>query len=230
MNKQSKGVLKMTLTPLDIQHKEFTVKMKGYDKEQVNDFLDTITKSYEEVLRENKDLQKQLKFSEEKNQHFINLQDALNKSIVVAQDAADRLKENARKEAEIILFEAEKSADRLLHEAAGKATKINEETDIVRKESRNFKQKLQLLVESQLNLITNDEWNNLLNALPEGEVETPTLNEVLSNRTRVIDELIADSEDAAEFAMSDRRTPAADQEEDLSEGSIEAIEIPEQNK
>ncbi|CZQ94804.1 diviva protein [Trichococcus palustris] len=220
----------MTLTPLDIQHKEFTVKMKGYDKEQVNDFLDTITKSYEEVLRENKDLQKQLKFSEEKNQHFINLQDALNKSIVVAQDAADRLKENARKEAEIILFEAEKSADRLLHEAAGKATKINEETDIVRKESRNFKQKLQLLVESQLNLITNDEWNNLLNALPEGEVETPTLNEVLSNRTRVIDELIADSEDAAEFAMSDRRTPAADQEEDLSEGSIEAIEIPEQNK
>ena len=230
MNKQSKGVLKMTLTPLDIQHKEFAVKMKGYDKEQVNDFLDTITKSYEEVLRENKDLQKQLKFSEEKNQHFINLQDALNKSIVVAQDAADRLKENARKEAEIILFEAEKSADRLLHEAAGKATKINEETDIVRKESRNFKQKLQLLVESQLNLITNDEWNNLLNAMPEGEVETPTLNEVLSNRTRVIDELIADSEDAAEFAMSDRRASAADQEEDLSEGSIEAIEIPEKNK
>lgn len=229
MNKQSKGVLKMTLTPLDIQHKEFTVKMKGYDKEQVNDFLDTITKSYEEVLRENKDLQKQLKFSEEKNQHFINLQDALNKSIVVAQDAADRLKENARKEAEIILFEAEKSADRLLHEAAGKATKINEETDIVRKESRNFKQKLQLLVESQLNLLNNDEWNNLLNALPEGEVETPTLNEVLSNRTRVIDELIADSEDAAEFAMSDRSAPAAD-EENLSEGSIEAIEIPEKKK
>lgn len=220
----------MALTPLDIQHKEFPVKLKGYDKEQVNDFLDTITKSYEEVLRENKDLHKQLKFSEEKNQHFINLQDALNKSIVVAQDAADRLKENARKEAEIILFEAEKSADRLLHEAAGKATKINEETDVVRKESRNFKQKLQLLVESQLNLITNDEWNNLLNAMPEGEVETPTLNEVLSNRTKVIDQLIAESEDAAEFAVTERRASVEDEKENLSEGSIEAIEIPEENK
>lgn len=220
----------MALTPLDIQHKEFPVKLKGYDKEQVNDFLDTITKSYEEVLRDNKDLHKQLKFSEEKNQHFINLQDALNKSIVVAQDAADRLKENARKEAEIILFEAEKSADRLLHEAAGKATKINEETDIVRKESRNFKQKLQLLVESQLNLITNDEWNNLLNAMPEGEVETPTLNEVLSNRTKVIDQLIAESEDAAEFAVTERRASVEDEKENLSEGSIEAIEIPKENK
>jgi len=220
----------MALTPLDIQHKEFPVRLKGYDKEQVNDFLDTITKSYEEVLRENKDLQKNLKFSEEKNQHFINLQDALNKSIVVAQDAADRLKENARKEAEIILFEAEKSADRLLHEAAGKATKINEETDIVRKESRNFKQKLQLLVESQLNLITNDEWNNLLNAMPEGEVETPTLNEVLSNRTKVIDQLIAESEDAAEFAVTERKAPVEDEKDNLSEGSIEAIEIPKENK
>ena len=150
----------------------------------------------------------------------------MNKSIVVAQDAADRLKENARKEAEIILFEAEKSADRLLHEAAGKATKINEETDGVRKESRNFKQKLQLLVESQLNLIMNDEWNNLLNASPEGQVSTPTLNEVLSNRTRIIDELVANSE----FEVGGRLAEEASAEEKLAEVAVEAIEIPQENK
>lgn len=220
----------MSLTPLDIQHKEFPVKIKGYDKEQVNDFLDNVTKEFEEIIRQNKDLQKQLKFAEEKLQYFSNLQDALNKSIVVAQDAADRLKENARKEAEIILFEAEKSADHLLHEAAGKATKINEETDGVRKESRNFKQKLQLLVESQLNLIMNDEWNNLLNASPEGQVSTPTLNEVLSNRTRIIDELVANSDDAAEFEVGGRLAEEARAEEKLAEAALEAIEIPEENK
>ena len=53
----------MSLTPLDIQHKEFTVKIKGYDKEQVNDFLDNVTKEFEEVIKQNKDLQKQLKFA-----------------------------------------------------------------------------------------------------------------------------------------------------------------------
>ena len=48
----------MSLTPLDIQHKEFPVKIKGYDKEQVNDFLDNVTKEFEEIIRQNKDLQK----------------------------------------------------------------------------------------------------------------------------------------------------------------------------
>ena len=53
----------MSLTPLDIQHKEFPVKINGYDKEQVNDFLDNVTKEFEEVIKQNKDLQKQLKFA-----------------------------------------------------------------------------------------------------------------------------------------------------------------------
>ena len=44
----------MALTPLDIQHKEFTVKMKGYKKEQVDDFLQEIKSDYEKILKERK--------------------------------------------------------------------------------------------------------------------------------------------------------------------------------
>lgn len=39
----------MALTPLDIHNKEFNVKMRGYDQDQVNDFLDQIIKDYEAV-------------------------------------------------------------------------------------------------------------------------------------------------------------------------------------
>lgn len=208
----------MAITPLDIQHKEFSVKMKGYKKEQVDDFLQEIKLDYEKLLKENRELQKQLDFSEEKIEYFKNLQDTLNKSIVVAQDAADRLKENARKEAEIILFEAERSADNLLKEAAGKATKINQETDEVRKESRNFKQKLNLLVESQLNLIQNEEWSALLNASPEKELNIPTLNEVLMNRARKVEDLLEDS------GMNEGENILASEPEN-DENQSEAIEV-----
>lgn len=212
----------MSLTPLDIQHKEFESKFKGYSKDEVDDFLDLIKKSYEQVLKENKDLEKQVKFAEEKIEHFQNLQDALNKSIVVAQDAADRLKENARKEAEIILFEAEKSADRLLKEAAEKATQINQETDNVRRESRNFKQKLQVLVESQLNLIKNEEWELVLNTVPEKYVPTPTLDDVLNNRTRKVDDLMAET--------GFETTESSEKDEQSEEGQVEAIDISVENK
>ena len=47
----------MSLTPLDIQHKEFESKFKGYSKDEVDDFLDLIKKNYEQVLKENKDLE-----------------------------------------------------------------------------------------------------------------------------------------------------------------------------
>lgn len=212
----------MSLTPLDIQHKEFESKFKGYSKDEVDDFLDLIKKNYEQVLKENKDLEKQVKFAEEKIEHFQNLQDTLNKSIVVAQDAADRLKENARKEAEIILFEAEKSADRLLKEAAEKATQINHETDNVRRESRNFKQKLQVLVESQLNLIKNEEWELVLNTVPEKYVPTPTLDDVLNNRTRKVDDLMAET--------GFETTESSEKDEQSEEGQVEAIDISVENK
>ncbi|AZP05100.1 DivIVA domain-containing protein [Jeotgalibaca ciconiae] len=217
----------MALTPLDIQHKEFTPKFKGYDKDEVDDFLDLLKKDYEQIIKEHKDSEKQLRFAEEKIEHFQNLQDALNKSIVVAQDAADRLKENARKEAEIILFEAEKSADRLLKEAADKATQINQETDSVRRESRNFRQKLQLLVESQLNLIQNEEWDVLLNTAPEKEIKTPTLDEVLMNRSRKVDDLIEGTgfNDTVHIVTENEEL-----EEETEGGQVEAIDILVGNK
>lgn len=152
----------MVLTPLDIHNKEFRVKMRGYDQDEVNDYLDQIIKDYEMVLKENRELEKNLKFSEEKVTHYNNLQDALNKSIIVAQDAADRLKENSIKEAELIGLEAETNANRLLDEAVDKAKKIATETDELRKQSKIFKQRLQLMLESQLEMVKNEEWEDIL--------------------------------------------------------------------
>lgn len=46
----------MPLTPLDIHNKEFTRAFRGYDEDEVNEFLDQVIKDYEAVLREKKDL------------------------------------------------------------------------------------------------------------------------------------------------------------------------------
>ena len=124
----------MALTPMDIHNKEFSVKMRGYDQDQVNDYLDQIIKDYELLLKQKKETEKKLALVEEKLANYDQMQDSLNKSIIVAQDAADRLKENAEKEAEMITKEAENTAahvrqdaedhaDELLKEAAKKKKK-----------------------------------------------------------------------------------------------------------
>ncbi|SDQ52576.1 DivIVA domain-containing protein [Carnobacterium viridans] len=227
----------MVLTPLDIHNKEFPVKMRGYDQDQVNDYLDQIIKDYEMVLKEKRELEKNLQFSEEKVGHFNNLQDALNKSIIVAQDAADRLKENAAKEANIIRLEAEKNADRLLDEAVSKARKITTETDELKKQSRVFKQRLQIMIESQLEMVKNSEWDDLLRPAEEETLNIPTLKEILasvnqpeevvSSNVESNDETIGENNSEKLTVVSANEIENNDTQEQPSlEGTLPAIELP----
>ena len=178
----------MAITPNDIHNKDFSTKFKGFDPEEVNDFLEEVKTELETLIRDNKDLEKRVKFNEEKVEYFNAIQETLNKSIIVAQEAADRLKENARKDAEIIIFEAEKEAERLLKEAAEKATEINRETDLIKKETRIFRQRLQILTQTQLDMIKNEEWDLVLNTPTHIEVTPPSLDSIIKERVKKSEE------------------------------------------
>ncbi|WP_080146182.1 DivIVA domain-containing protein [Marinilactibacillus piezotolerans] len=220
----------MALTPMDIHNKEFSVKMRGYDQDQVNDYLDQIIKDYELLLKQKKETEKKLALVEEKLANYDQMQDSLNKSIIVAQDAADRLKENAEKEAEMITKEAENTAahvrqdaedhaDELLKEAVGKARKIEEETEALRKQSRIFRQRLQLMIESQLELVKKEEWDDLLQPPASEKVETNVINEVKTE---------LDERDETETADIPEESVNEDEPKEplYQEGMTPAVELP----
>ncbi|GKS81940.1 cell division initiation protein [Ligilactobacillus pabuli] len=163
----------MTLTPLDIHNKEFKVKLRGYDQDEVNDFLDQIIKDYEMTLQENERLNSSLEQSNEKLKYFNDLKDSLNQSIIVAQEAADKVKANSTREADIIQREAQKEgqdaidqanekARHIIDQASHKATQLALETDGLRKQARIFRQKLQVMMESQLEVVRGSEWDDIL--------------------------------------------------------------------
>ena len=193
----------MALTPMDIHNKDFPVKMRGYDQDEVNDYLDQIIKDYEILLKQKKETEKRLSFAEEKLENYDQMHDSLNKSIIVAQDAADRLKKNAEKEAEMITKEAnteaanlkhdaENHADELLKDAVSKARKIEEETEELRKQSRIFRQRLQLMIESQLELVKKEEWDDILQPPSTELIDIETIKEVkedLDNKEETQDEV-----------------------------------------
>ena len=100
----------MSLTPSEILHKEFNTKFRGYDSDEVNDFLDIIVVEFEKLTKSNNEMMTEIADMEDKLNYFKQLQDSLNNSIMVAQEAAERLKQNARKEAELILYEADRKS------------------------------------------------------------------------------------------------------------------------
>lgn len=214
---------------MDIHNKEFAVKMRGYDQDEVNDYLDQVIKEIEKITREKKELEKTLSFSEEKLTHYDNLQDSLNRSILVAQEAADRLKENTAKEAEVILREAENNADQLLRDAVEKARRIESETEELRQQSLVFRQRLQIMVESQLEMIKNSDWDDVLKSQKTEKVSIPTIKEVTEKLTE--DEKKLQLEEGSEVIKesNDEKNETAEssnKEKSYEEGSTPAVELP----
>jgi cell division initiation protein len=152
----------MPLTPLDIHNKEFNKGFRGYDEDEVNEFLDQVIKDYELVLREKKDLEERLSEMKDRLGHFNNIEETLNKSIVIAQEAGEEVKRNAQKEAKLIIKEAEKNADRIVNESLTKARKVALEIEDLKKQSKVFRTRFKMLVEAQLDLLNNDDWDHLL--------------------------------------------------------------------
>ncbi|MBU5594629.1 DivIVA domain-containing protein [Amphibacillus sp. MSJ-3] len=152
----------MPLTPLDIHNKEFTRGLRGYDQDEVNDFLDQVIKDFEIVIREKKELKRQVENLQEQLGHFTNIEETLNKSILIAQQTAEEIKGNATKESTLIVREAEKNADRIINEALEKSRRIEIEVEELKKQGKVFRTRLKMLVEAQLELVDNKDWDQLL--------------------------------------------------------------------
>ena len=148
----------MPLTPLDIHNKEFGRRLRGYDEDQVNEFLDQIIKDYEAMIRENKELQNRVAASQDKLGHFSNIEETLSKTIIVAQEAADELRGNAKKEAQLIIKEAEKNADRIINDALSKSRKVALEVEELKKQATIYRARFRALIETQMELLTQDGW------------------------------------------------------------------------
>ncbi|UTR15171.1 DivIVA domain-containing protein [Salipaludibacillus sp. LMS25] len=161
----------MPLTPLDIHNKEFARGFRGYDEDEVNEFLDQMIKDYEMVIREKQELYDRVQELEEKLEHFSNIEMTLNKSILVAQETAEDVKRNADKEAKLIIKESEKNADRIINEALAKSRKVALEIEELKKQASVYRTRFKMLLEAQLEMLGNEDWDDLAHSLNEQEEE-----------------------------------------------------------
>ena len=166
-----KEVAIVSLTPLDIHNKEFKRSLRGYDEDEVNEFLDQVIKDYELAIRETKELKEKVSQLDEKLGHFTNIEETLNKSILVAQETAEEVRGNATKESKLIIKEAEKNADRIINEALSKSRRISMDVEELKKQAKVFRTRLRMLVEAQLDMITTDDWEELFDTEMDEELE-----------------------------------------------------------
>jgi len=107
----------MKITPLDIQQMGFKVRLRGYDREEVQRFLEELAQTVESLNRDNAALREKLSLTERQLADLKKTETTLSNTLVAAQAITDDLKQAAQRDAELIMKEAELKAAELIREA-----------------------------------------------------------------------------------------------------------------
>lgn len=163
----------MALTSLEIKDKSFSTKFRGYNVEEVDEFLDIVVRDYEDLVRENHNKDARIKNLEERLTYFDEMKDSLSQSVLIAQDTAEKLKQasqersdnimrQADQEAQHLLDHAKFKANEILRQATDNAKKVAIETEELKNKACVFHQRLKSTIESQLSIVDSSEWEEIL--------------------------------------------------------------------
>lgn len=146
----------MRITPLDIQQKQFPMKFRGFDVEEVYAFLEVVREEMEDILRENASLKEAVQRAENQIKEFKDMESTLRETLITAQNMVEDYKTNARKEAELLVREAELRAETMLKDAQEKVITIHEDIVDLKGIRRHFKEELKRLIEGHVKMIEFD--------------------------------------------------------------------------
>jgi cell division initiation protein len=124
----------MRITPLEIRQKSFEKVLRGYDKDEVNAFLQSLSQEWERNLDEVKELKIKLDATEREVNKLREVESSLFKTLKTAEDTGANLIEQANKTAELILRENQINADGMVREAKTKAKNTIEEAEAISKQ------------------------------------------------------------------------------------------------
>jgi len=167
----------MRITPMDIEQQEFSRSFRGYNEEEVDDFLDKIVKDYEELINENVRLNEEIERMQEKLKEFGEIEESLRSALLNAQKSAEEMKGRVESEAKVIIEKAEMEAKALKQQIFQKEDLLKNEIDNLRRYKFIFKEKFKSMLNLYLKMLENEEFEEEGNyeikedKISEGKIE-----------------------------------------------------------
>jgi cell division initiation protein len=141
------------ITPIDIQHKEFKKALQGYDRTEVNIFLDEIIETLEDEAGARAALEAEIIDLRERISHFKSMEESLQNTLVLAQRTADEVKASAHKEADLIRQEARVATEREIMQYQDRANEARRDYQSVLGMIEKARSELRAVLMTHLNLL-----------------------------------------------------------------------------
>lgn len=116
----------MKLTALEIKQQNFEKSLRGYDKAEVEAFLNLMSNEWEHMVAKNRELQKKIDELEEKLKHYERVEEALHETLQTAKESAEQKLTGARREAQTKIEKAEMEAESIIREATQQRQQVRQ--------------------------------------------------------------------------------------------------------
>ena len=154
----------MRITPMDIEQQQFGRSFRGYNEEEVDNFLDRIAKDYEEILNENIKNKEDLEKLQVRLEEYSQMEETLRNALLNAQQSASNIKESVQIEAQAIIEAAKIEAERIKQRAKQEILDINNEITVLKKNKYLILEKLKNTLKIHIRMLEDE-------ILEEPEVE-----------------------------------------------------------
>ena len=141
------------LTPLDLENVRFQKALKGYNVDEVDDFLDQLSADYEKLYKENAEYKDKIEEAKRELEHYKNVEQTLQNTLILAQGAAEDIKKVAEQKAEQIIKDAESLAKESVNELAKQEFELRIKTEDMKKQFEMYKARMEALLISQLEML-----------------------------------------------------------------------------
>jgi DivIVA domain len=212
------------ITPADIGNKEFSRKVRGYDTEEVDMFLDVITVDLEKLIKENLKLKAQLANVEKSIGTIGDSDITVRETLETAKSIMDDLAVSSEKRAKALVENAEMDAAIIIKDAKMKAEQLADE-------SRELKSTFEKFRRDYGNMLKrySDEFENM-----SSDIQIDRLSILLDNGNKINGESESVAEDRESSILKDILerdtlvvdvTRAQDVEEIASESEIKPTKV-----
>jgi cell division initiation protein len=141
------------ITAQDIRHQEFSTRLRGYDRSEVEEYLSIVADALENEAAGRAELNQKIELLQKQLDNFRNLEDTLKNTLIRTQESLDDAKKTAEREGELIIREAQVKADRMVEEKRDRLNKLESNFQLLRSKWNEYFVKFRSLLNSHLEIL-----------------------------------------------------------------------------
>ena len=140
--------------------RKFNTSFPGYNKGEVNSFVQSVTTEYEGMLNNLKSRDQEIEMLKNELTRYKNIENTLNRAILLAEESSQNIKKTAFDESRALIEDAKRNASRIINNALIKAEKVESEAESLKRQVANYKKRYRNILEEALDEVDRLEIDN----------------------------------------------------------------------